>query len=85
MTVDPAEVIVLVMMPNVSADGLVTEEALLQAGAEAALGQDGRFRADGGLVVFRAELAPELQGELDHRRDREQRLAKHGAPVTALR
>ncbi|XXY53591.1 hypothetical protein WME91_20875 [Sorangium sp. So ce269] len=37
---------------------MVTEEALLQAGAEAALGQDGRFRADGGLVIFRAELAP---------------------------
>ncbi|XXT17466.1 hypothetical protein WME94_45285 [Sorangium sp. So ce429] len=42
MIVDPAEEIVLVMTPNISADGLVTEEALLQAGAEAALGQDGR-------------------------------------------
>lgn len=72
----PAEVIVLVTLPNAPADRLVAEEALLDAGAEEALRQDGRFRTDGELVIFQAEIAPELQDELDHRRDRDQRLDK---------
>ncbi|AGP40391.1 hypothetical protein BE04_35970 [Sorangium cellulosum] len=65
LPVGPAEVIVLVSLPNAPADPLAGEEGLLDAEAEMALDQDGRFRTDGGLVVFEAKLAPELQDELD--------------------
>ncbi|XXX74842.1 hypothetical protein WMF30_45035 [Sorangium sp. So ce134] len=68
LPVGPAEVIVLVSLPNAPADRLAGEEGLLDAGAEVALDQDGRFRTDGGLVVFDAKLAPELQDELDHQK-----------------
>ncbi|MGK4002147.1 hypothetical protein WMF31_05950 [Sorangium sp. So ce1036] len=78
LPVGPAEVIILVPLPNAPADRLAAEEALLDAGAETALEQDGRFRADGELVGFQAELGSELQDELDHRRDREQRIDKLG-------
>src|SRR5512141_674122 len=70
----PAELIILVPLAHVTADGLAKEEASLDAAAEAAVAQDGRFREEGGLLVFMGEIPPELQDELDHRRDREQRL-----------
>jgi len=74
----PAEVIVLVQLPSAPLDRLSAEEAQLDAAAQAAIGQDERFRADGELLVFTGEIPAELEDELDHRRDREQRLDELG-------
>ncbi len=48
--------------------------AQLDAVAQAAVGQDSRFGADGELLVFTGEIDPALEDELDHRRDRDLRL-----------
>jgi hypothetical protein len=74
LPVGPAEVIVLVPFPGASTDPLDEQEAVLDAASDAALAQDGRFRTEGRLVLFEGAIPPELQDELDHRRDREQRL-----------
>lgn len=74
----PAEMIILAPLPGEATDPLLADEAQLDAAAEAAISQDPRFQADGKLLVFMGAIAPELEGELDHRRDREQRLAKLG-------
>jgi hypothetical protein len=74
LPVGPAEVIVLVPFPGAPPDSLDDQEAALEAASDEALAQDGRFRAEGRLVVFEGAIPPELQDELDHRRDRERRL-----------
>jgi hypothetical protein len=78
LPVGPAEVIVLATLPSVLLDRLSADEAELDAAAQAAIGQDPRFRADGELLVFTGEIPPELEDDLDHRRDREQRIDKLG-------
>jgi len=78
LPVGPAEVIVLASLPSVPLDLLSSDEAQLDAAVQAAIGQDPRFQADGELLVFTGEIPPELEDELDHRRDREQRLDKLG-------
>jgi|HubBroStandDraft_4_1064222.scaffolds.fasta_scaffold624282_1 hypothetical protein len=77
----PAEVIVLASLPSAPLDRLAAEEARLDAEARAALEQDGRFRAEGELLVFTGEIPSDLEDELDHRRDREQRLDDLGRGV----
>jgi hypothetical protein len=78
LPVGPAEVIVLAVLPSAPQDRLSADEAQLDAAAQVAIGQDPRFQADGGLLVFTGEIPPEMEDELDHRRDREQRLDKIG-------
>ena len=78
MPVGPAEVIVLVQPPSGPVDRLLAEEDQLDAAAQVAIAQDGRFRADGQLLVFAGEIPVDLEGELDHRVDREQRLDRLG-------
>jgi hypothetical protein len=77
----PAEMIVLASLPSAPHDRLAAEEARLDAESQAAIEQDGRFRPEGGLLVFAGEIPPELEAELDHRRDREQRLDDLGRGV----
>jgi hypothetical protein len=74
----PAEVIVIAPLPGGVLDRLAAEEAQLDAAADAAVGQDERFREDGALLVFTGEVGEGLEDELDHRRDRAQRLDKLG-------
>ncbi len=74
----PAEVIILVPLHGAQADRLSVDEAQLDTASQAAVEQDSRFRADGELLVFRGEIDAALQDELDHRRDREQRLDELG-------
>jgi hypothetical protein len=77
----PAEVIILAPLRSASADRLSVDEAQLDAAAQAAVGQDSRFRADGELLVFTGAIEPALEDELDHRRDREQRLDDLGRGI----
>lgn len=77
----PAEVIILTPLRSTPADRLSIDEAQLDAAAQAAIGQDSRFRADGGLLVFTGEIDPALEDEFDHRRDREERLDELGRGV----
>lgn len=74
----PAEVIILTPLRGAPADGLSTDEAQLDAAAQTAVAQDSRFRTEDKLLVFEAELTAEMEEELDHRRDREQRLEDLG-------
>lgn len=62
LPVGPAEVIVLVPLPSAPVDPLWADEARIDEAAQAAVEQDPRFRADGGLLVFTGEVPPELQG-----------------------
>jgi hypothetical protein len=78
LPVGPAEVIILVSPPSAPLDRLSIEEAQLDIDVQAAIEQDERFRADGELLVFTGDISSELEDELDHRRDREQRLDKLG-------
>jgi hypothetical protein len=78
----PAEVIVLVQPPSTPLDRLSADEERLDAAAHEAVGQDGRFQVDGELLVFTGEIPAELGDELDHRRDREQRLDQLGQGVS---
>jgi hypothetical protein len=78
MPVGPAEVIVLVLPQSTPLDRLLDEEDQLDAAARAAIGQDGRFQADGELLVFTGEIPSDLEDDLDHRLDREQRLDRLG-------
>ena len=78
LPIGPAEVIILAPLRSAPADRLSVDEAQLDAAAQAAVGQDARFKADGGLLVFAGELTAEQADELDHRRDRERRLDKLG-------
>jgi len=77
----PAEVIILTPLRSAPPDRLLVDEAQLDAAAQTAVGQDSRFKADGELLVFTADLAPGLEDELDHRRNREQRLDDLGREV----
>jgi hypothetical protein len=74
----PAEVIILTPLRSAPVDTLSVDEAQLDAAAQAAVRQDSRFRADGELLVFTGEIEPAQEDELDHRRDREQRLDELG-------
>jgi hypothetical protein len=78
----PAEVIILAPLRSVPADRLSVDEDQLDAAAQAAAGQDPRFKLEGELLIFAGEIDPELEDELDHRSDREQRLDRlgHGGP-----
>lgn len=74
----PAEVIILTPLRSVPADRLSMDEAQLDDAAQTAVAQDSRFRAEGRLLIFGAELGAEMEEELDHRRDREERLEDLG-------
>lgn len=77
----PAEVIILAPLRGVAADRLSVDEDQLDAAAQAASGQDPRFKLDGELLVFTGEIDPALEDELDHRMDREERLDRLGQGV----
>jgi hypothetical protein len=77
----PAEVIILAPLRSAPADRLSVDEAQLDAAAQAAVEQDSRFRSDGELLVFTGQIDAVLEAELDHRRDREQRLDELGRGI----